>query len=102
MKNVLNKERGRHGDREKCGISISLSPHVLVSLSFLSATNQRHDFHTIAVIQDCLTVLRARNDFEIHFHRHVWLCDTQFAEQVGHGAASGNFADLSVDLYVHP
>jgi hypothetical protein len=30
------------------------------------------------------------------------LRDAQLAEQVGHGAAGGDFAALSVDLYVHP
>src|SRR4051794_36321481 len=72
------------------------------SFHVLSAPNQRHDFHAIAIIQDRLAVLRPRNDFEFPLHRHMRLRDAQLAEQISHAAARGNFAALSVDLYVHP
>ena len=61
-------------------------------VNFLSAADQRHDFQPVAIAQDVSRVLRARHDFEIQLHRHVRLRDAQLAEQVGHGAAVGDFA----------
>jgi hypothetical protein len=37
----------------------------------LTATDQRHYFQPISLGQPMLRMLRARHQFQIHFHRHV-------------------------------
>jgi hypothetical protein len=50
-----DKERGRHGDKEK--------HYMCVSLSFLPAPNQCHNLQPIAFVKFRRRMLRTRHDF---------------------------------------
>src|SRR5215208_2916062 len=77
-------------------------PSCLLYFFCSPAADQSHDLDAITISQDRITVLRARNNFEVHLDRYMRLRDTQLAQQVRYSAASGNFAGLSIDLDGHP
>ena len=79
----------RRSHRSSLVFSCSLSP-----CEFLSAADERHDFHPIAVVQHRVAMLRAGHDFEIHLDGDVRLRDAQLAEQLCDRAAGGDFARL--------
>src|SRR5260221_3945097 len=77
---------------------VSISPAILSWASATAATHEFHDFHLIALFQNAIGALVARNNVQIHFHGHGFALDLQFLKQGRQAEAVLHGLVLAVEL----